>query len=69
MIFYSTNFPDSEIIPDVQKFFPRTIPAIFSSCEASRDVCFFLIQSFHPSLLSGKPATFSFYEAPEKNRA
>ena len=66
MIFYSTKFPSSksikylEISPIMpESFHPVKLQYIICSC-------FSPIESFHPFLLSGKPHTFSFYEAPEK---
>ena len=70
MIFYSTNFLANRQ-SNIQEFSPGEIPEIFSLGVAPRKniyADFSLIKSFDPSLMSEKPQTFSFSEAPEKNR-
>ncbi len=68
MIFYSTHFLANRQ-SNIQEFSPGEIPEIFSLGVAPRKniyADFSLIKSFHPSLMSEKPQTFSFSEAPKK---
>ena len=55
----------------IQEIYLGEISEIFSFSEASINImysCLSLLKSFHPFLLTGKPQTFSFSEAPKKNR-
>ncbi len=53
-------------------FSPGAIQVIFHpmKLQENKYISLFIspLKSFHPSLLSRKPPTFAFYEAPKKNR-
>ena len=72
MIFYSTQLSDLQTIENLKEFSPGAIPASFHSVKLiPRNIYpgFFLIKSFHPSLLSRKPQTLLFSWSPRKNPA